>query len=73
MEGVGVEEENTFFISNSGKKMPWSMVTVQLSFYWSKAVDHTEARPRFYANLSRKSAVTKRHNVWPNLESDLAI
>ena len=53
--------------------MPWSMVTVQLSFYWSKAVGHTEARPRFYANLSSESAVTNRHNVWPNLENDLAI
>ena len=72
LEGVGVEEENTFFISYSRKKMPWSMVTVQLNFYWSKADGHTDPRPRFHANLGRKSAVTKRHNVRPNLENDLA-
>ena len=48
------------------------MVTMQLNFYWSKADGHTDPRPRFHANLGRKSAVTKRHSVRPNLENDLA-
>ena len=48
------------------------MVTAQLNSYWSKAVGHTEARPGFHATLVRKSAVTKTHNVRPNLENDLA-
>ena len=52
--------------------MSSSMVTAQLNSYWSTAVDHTETRPRFQATLVRKSAVTKTHNVRPNLENDLA-
>ena len=72
LEGVGLKKENPFFISYSGKKMSSSMVTAQLNSYWSKAVDHTETRPRFHATLVRKSAVTKTHNVRPNLENDLA-
>ena len=72
LEGIGVEEENTFFISYRGKKMFLSMVTAQLNFYWRKAAGHTEARPRFHATLGRKSAATKTHNVRPNLENDLA-
>ena len=48
------------------------MVTAQLNSYLSKAVGHTEARTRFHTTLVRKSAVTKTHNVRPNLENDLA-
>ena len=72
LEGVGLEKENPFFISYSGKKMSSSMVTAQLNSYWSKAVGHTETRPIFHATLVRKSAMTKTHNVRPNLENDLA-
>ena len=70
LEGIGLEKENTFFISYSRKKMSSSMVTVQLNSYWSKTVCRTEARPRFHMTLVRKSAVTKTY-VWPNLENDL--
>ena len=72
LESVGLNKENTFFISYSGKKMSSSMVTAQLNSYWSKAVGHTDVRPRFHATLVRKSAVTKTHNVRPDLENDLA-
>ena len=71
LEGVGLEKDSTFYISYGGKKVSSSMITAQLNSYWSKAVGHTEARPRFLATLVRKSAVTKTHNVRPNLENEL--
>ena len=39
--------------------MVLSMVTGQVNSYWSKAVGHTEARPRFHVTLIRKHALTK--------------
>ena len=52
--------------------MPLSMVTGQLNSYWSKAVGHTEARPRFQVTIIRKHSLTKTPNFRPNFENDLA-
>ena len=52
--------------------MPLSMVIGQLNSYWSKAIGHTEARPRFDVTLIRKDVVTKTHNFEPIFENDLA-
>ena len=52
--------------------MPFSMVIGQVNSYWSNAIGHREARPRFHVTLIRKYAVTKTHNFQPNFENDLA-
>ena len=52
--------------------MPMSMVIGQVNSYWSEAIGHIEARPRFHVTLIRKYAVTKTHNFHPNFENDLA-
>jgi len=73
VEGVDDRKDAPFFICWSGKRLASHMVTSQLNSFWGKAVGHTDERPRFNATLVRKSAVTKVHNLKPELKKDLAL
>ena len=45
-EGIDTNRHNDkFFMSWSGKRVPSSMVSVQLNSFWGKAVGHTKERP----------------------------
>ena len=73
LEGIDTNRhDDKFFMSWSGKRVPSSMVSVQLNSIWVKAVGHTKERPRISAILVRKPVVSKVRTQKLELEKDLA-